>query len=307
MALTIRYMKKTAFAILSIFITASAFSQEQIFDSLHIIAAGAQLKQVSSQFLFTEGPAVDKKGNIYFTDQPNDKIWKYDTHGKLELFMESSGRSNGLYFNQKGNIIACADLNNELWEITPDKKVTILLKGEVGKRHNGPNDLWLDKKEGIYFTDPYYQRPYWERKTQEIEGQKVYYLAKGSSQPVVVNDDVKKPNGIVGSQDGKYLFVADIGDNKTYRFDINPDGSLSNKNLHVEQGADGITLDNEGNLYLAGNGITVYNPAGIKIAHIPVPEKWCGNVGFGGKKRNVLFITASKSVFVLDMRVKGIE
>lgn len=285
-----------------------AFAQKDvIFDSLGIIAKGAQLKEVSNQFEFTEGPAVDRKGNIYFTDQPNNTIWKYYTDGRLELFMDKSGRANGLYIDRKGNIIACADENNELWRISPKKKVTVLMKSEPGKNYNGPNDLWIDGKGGIYFTDPYYQRPYWQRQKPDLNAQKVYYLPKGAAEPIAINDDLKKPNGIVGTPNGKYLYVADIGDSKIYRFDINPDATLSNKQMHAPQGADGITLDNEGNLYLAGRGITVYNTYGVKIAHIPVPANWCGNVCFGGKDRNTLFITASKSVFVLNMRVKGVE
>ncbi|MBX3239530.1 MAG: SMP-30/gluconolactonase/LRE family protein [Chitinophagaceae bacterium] len=300
-------MKQLVLIISGFLFTASFQAQDIVFDSLQIIAPGATLKEIGNQFSFTEGPAADKKGNVFFTDQPNNKIWKYDVKGKLELFMNNAGRSNGLYFDKKGNIIACADENNELWQISPDKKITVLLKGIPGKRHNGPNDLWLDAKGGIYFTDPYYQRPYWERKEKEIEGEKVYYLPKGSQTPVAVADDLKRPNGIIGTPDGQYLYVADIGDNKTYRFTINADGSLSDKRLLAEQGSDGITLDNQGNLYLSGRGVTVYNRAGVKIAWIPVPSGWVGNITFGGKKRNQLFITASKSVFTLDMEVKGAQ
>lgn len=283
----------------------AAFAQ---LDTIPVVAPGAQLKQVSKQFAFTEGPAVDKKGNIFFTDQPNDKIWKFDTDGQLSLFMDKTGRSNGLYFDKKGNIISCADAKNELWSITPDKKVTVVMPGSLdGKGYNGPNDLWIDPKGGIYFTDPYYQRDYWERKSMEMDGMKVYYLAKGKSQPVVADDKLVQPNGIVGTPDGKHLFVADIRDNKTYKYDINKDGSLSNRQLFVSQGSDGITLDEKGNLYITGRGVTIYDPSGRKIANIPVPSRWVGNVCFGGKDRKTLFITASESVYTLDMKVKGVE
>src|SRR5687768_12629027 len=123
-------------------------------DSVNIIAPGATVQLVSSQFSFTEGPATNKKGDVYFTDQPNDKIWKYGTDGKLSVFLEKSGRSNGLYFDKKGNLISCADEKNELWSIKPSGKVTVLLKDFKGARLNGPNDLWVDSKGGIYFTDP---------------------------------------------------------------------------------------------------------------------------------------------------------
>lgn len=272
-----------------------------------VVALGAVPELVSKQFSFTEGPAPDKKGNIYFTDQPNNRIWKYDTEGKLSLFLEPAGRSNGLYVDKKGNIIACADENNEMWRITPRKKIKVMMKDYAGKKFNGPNDLWIDAKGGIYFTDPYYQRKYWTRQKGEIEGQKVYYLPKGKNQPIPVADDIKKPNGIVGTPDGKHLLVADIGDNKTYKYEINADGSLGNRVLFVNKGGDGITLDNRGNLYICGNGVSVFNPQGEQIAQIPVPEKWTANACFGGKNRDILFMTASTAVYVLKMSVQGVE
>ncbi|QJW90532.1 SMP-30/gluconolactonase/LRE family protein [Spirosoma taeanense] len=276
-------------------------------DSARVVAPGAQPRQISSQFTFTEGPAVDKKGVIYFTDQPNDKIWKFDTDGKLSLFMDKTGRSNGLYFDKKGNLISCADEKDELWSISPKKKVTVLLKNYQGQRLNGPNDLWIDSKGGIYFTDPYYQRDYWDRKKPDIDGQKVYYLPKGKQEATLVADDLVQPNGIVGTPDGKFLYVADIRANKTYKYQINADGSLSNRQLFVEQGSDGMTLDEQGNVYLSGRGVTVYDPSGKKITNIPVPSRWVGNLCFGGKDRRTLFITATESVYTLPMQVRGVE
>lgn len=275
--------------------------------ALKVVAAGAELKQVSKQFAFSEGPAVNKKGDIYFTDQPNDKIWKYDTKGKLSLFMDKTGRSNGLYFDAKGNLLSCADEKDELWSISPDKKVTVLLNSFEGKRLNGPNDLWIDHKGGIYFTDPYYQRDYWDRKQPDIPGQNVYYLPEGSKQAVIVEDSIVKPNGIVGTPDGKYLYVADLQAGKTYRYKINSNGSLTDRELFAPQGSDGMTLDNEGNLYITGNGVTVYDKHGKKLGNIPVPSNWTGNVCFGGKARKILFITASESIYTLQMKVRGVE
>lgn len=272
-----------------------------------VVAPNATLQRVSDQFKFTEGPAVDKTGAVYFTDQPNDKIWKYDTDGKLSLFMDKTGRSNGMYFDRQGNLITCADEKDELWSISPKGKITVLLADFQGHRFNGPNDLWIDPKGGIYFTDPYYQRDYWDRKKPDIEGQKVYYLPKGKKEALVVDADLKQPNGIVGTADGKHLYVADIRDNKTYKYQIQPDGTLTNRQLYVSQGSDGMTLDNKGNLYLTGKGVTVYNPAGKKIEFIPVPSGWVGNICFGGKDRTMLFITASEAVYTLPMQVRGAE
>ena len=297
-------MKFLLLLLLSWSCATSLAQPSQFFDSLGIIPEGQQLKKVSDQFSFTEGPATDKLGNVYFTDQPNNKIWFFDTKtSKLSEFKRDAGRSNGLYIDDQGNIVACADEKNELWRIDKNGQVVILLEAVDGKKLNGPNDLWIDKKGGIYFTDPYYQRDYWTRKKPDIEGQKVYYLAAGRTQPVVVDSTIVKPNGIIGY--GKSLFVADIGDNKTYKYTINQDGSLSNKPLFVQQGSDGMTLDEKGNLYLTGNGVTVYNGRGIRIAHIPVPEKWTANICFAGRKRNILFITAGKSIYTLVMKVRG--
>lgn len=270
-----------------------------------IIAAGAQPQLIAKQFAFTEGPAADKEGNVFFTDQPNNRIWKYTTNGALYVFLEPAGRSNGMFFDNAGNLLSCADEQNQIWSISRDGKISVLLKDYKGKNLNGPNDLWADANGGIYFTDPYYQRPYWQRKEAELKGEKVYYLPKGAQQPVVVAEDVVKPNGIVGTPDGKYLYVADIGDNKTYKYQINKDGSLSNRQLFATMGSDGMTLDEKGNVYLTGKGVTVFNKAGEQIEHIAINEPWTANVCFGGANRKKLFITASKAVYTVDMTVKG--
>ena len=272
-----------------------------------VVAPGATPVKVGDGFTFTEGPAVDRYGNVFFTDQPNDKIWKYDTQGKLSLFMDKTGRSNGMYFDKKGNLITCADEHNEIWSISPDKKVTVLMKTYKGHRLNGPNDLWVDKKGGIYMTDPYYQRPYWDRKASELEGEYVYYLPKGAAEPVVVVTDLVKPNGIIGTPDGRYLYIADIGGNKTYRYQLSKNGRLADKQLVVPQGSDGMTLDSKGNIYVTGNGVTVYNKAGKQIDHIDIPGKWTANVCFAGKNLDQLFITATDAVYTVPMRVKGVR
>jgi gluconolactonase len=264
-------------------------------------------KLISDQFSFTEGASADRKGNVYFTDQPNNKIWKYDVNGQLSVFKDNAGRSNGMYFDHKGNLISCADEQDQLWSISPEGKVTVLVKDLQGHRLNGPNDVWVNDNGDIYFTDPYYQRDYWNRTHSDLDGEKVYRLAKGSHEPVAVASDLQKPNGIVGTPDGKYLYVADINANKTYKYRIAPDGTLTDKTLFIAKGADGITLDDRGNLYLSGNGVFVVNPQGAIITHIAVPQPWTANLCFGGKHKNVLFITASKAIYVLPMNVHGVE
>ena len=273
---------------------------------IKIISDGATPQLISSQFSFTEGPAVDRFGNVFFTDQPNDKIWKFDTKGELSVFLDKTGRSNGMYFDKRGNLITAADEKNEFWSISPNKEVTVLLDNFYGQRFNGPNDLWIDKKGGIFFTDPYYQRPYWERTKPDLSDERVYYLPKGKKQAFVVDSNLVRPNGIIGSADGKHLFVADINDKKTYKYDINKNGTLSNRRLFVSMGSDGMTMDNRGNLYVTGQGVTVFDPEGKQIVNIPLPG-WTANVCFGGTKRDLLFITSSKSIYTLQMKVKGIR
>lgn len=285
------------------------------YDKDSLISGGAAPRLISRQFSFTEGAAVDRKGNIFFTDQPNNKIWEYTVDGRLVLFLDSAGRSNGMYFDRKGRLVTCADEQGQLWVIGKGRKVTVLVQEIGGKPMNGPNDLWIDSKGGIYFTDPYYQRSYWTRTHSDLDGEKVYYLAPGATggrsaggkEPVPVVGDMKKPNGIVGTPDGRYLYVSDLGAGKTYKYTIGTDGVLQDKQLFVNQGSDGMTLDERGNLYLTGNGVTVYDPNGQRIAYIPVPEKWTGNLCFGGRNRKLLFITASEGIYVLPMRVRGVE
>ncbi|GAA3958390.1 SMP-30/gluconolactonase/LRE family protein [Mucilaginibacter dorajii] len=297
-------MKKLPLVFLSLLTASySVFAQ----DAANLYDTGTKPVLVSKQFAFTEGPAVDKKGNVFFTDQPNDKIWEYDTNGKLSVFLDSAGRSNGMYFDRKGNLISCADAKDQLWSISPDKKITVLLTDYKGKLFNGPNDVWVRPDGGLYITDPYYQRDYWTRKQPDLDGRKLYYLAKGKHEAVVVDDQFKQPNGIIGTHDGKYLYVADIGDNKTYRYNINKDGSLSNRSLFIAMGCDGMTIDELGNIYMCGKGVTIVNPKGEKIGHIDIDEPWTANICFGGKNKDMLFITASKAVYTFQMKVKGVD
>jgi gluconolactonase len=272
-----------------------------------IIAPGAKLEKLAGDFSFTEGPASDAEGNVFFTDQPNDRILKWSVDGKLTTFLQPCGRANGLCFDGQGNLWACADEKNELWRIDRAGQSTVVVKDFKGKLLNGPNDVWvLAAGGGLYFTDPYYKRQYWNRGPKE-QGEHVYYLAPDQKTLVRVIDDLKQPNGIIGTPDGKLLYVADIGATKTYRYSIQPDGSVKDKHLFCELGSDGMTIDNQGNVYLTGKGVSVYNLAGKAIEHIDVPESWTANVCFGGANRSTLFITASKSFYGVKTQVLGVN
>ncbi len=274
--------------------------------SAQVVAPGAELQLVSAGFKFTEGPAVDAQGNVFFTDQPNDRIWKYGTDGELSIFLEPAGRSNGLYFDREGRLIACADERYELWRIGMDKQVEKLAVDYRDSLFNGPNDAWVSPSGTIYFTDPYYQRDYWARSEPMMQSQALYrYDTDGTL--TRLDDAFRKPNGIIGTPDGKYLYVADIGDRKIYRYAIQADGSVADRRFFAPQGSDGMTIDERGNIYLTGKGIDVYSPDGQHIQHIDVPVNWTANACFGGRDRDFLFITATDKVFTLKMAVKGVR
>jgi len=270
-----------------------------------VVAPGAKIEKLAGGFKFTEGPAVDAAGNVFFTDQPNDRIMKWSVDGKLSVFLQPSGRSNGLYFDGKGNLLACADEKNQLWSIDPSGRATVLVRDYQGKLLNGPNDLWVAPGGGVYFTDPLYKRPYWDRGPMEQDGQHVYFLSPDRQKLIRVADDLKQPNGIIGSPDGRTLYVADIAAGRTYAYDIGKDGTLSNQRLFCALGSDGMTLDEEGNVYLTGKGVTVFDKNGRQIDHIDLAEPWTANVCFGGRDRHTLFITASTGFYAIRTRVRG--
>ncbi|MFK5974534.1 MAG: SMP-30/gluconolactonase/LRE family protein [Flavobacteriaceae bacterium] len=271
-----------------------------------LIAEGAELSLVADGFLFTEGPAADTNGDVFFTDQPNNRILKWsEADNTISTYMEPAGRANGLYFDHDGNLLAAADENFELWRIDPEKKVTALFDAFQGKKLNGPNDIWVDPKGGIYFTDPYYQRPYWSRSEKEMKREGVYYIAPNQLEVKMVVTDFVRPNGLIGTPDGKTLYITDAGDDKTYVFAIAKNGSLEARKIFVNMRSDGMTLDERGNVYLTGDGVSVFNKNGEQLLHIAVPEKWTANLTFGGADRSTLFITASKGVYTLKMNVSG--
>lgn len=271
-----------------------------------LIADHAKVTKVQGGFAFTEGPSVAPDGRVFFTDQPNDKIDVWSENGSITTYMQPCGRSNGTYFNKKGELIVCADLHNKLMLVTTDKQMKTIAENYDGKHLNAPNDLWIAPNGGIYFTDPYYFRKYWEPGHQEVQDVRGVYYLNPKGKVIRVISDFKQPNGLIGTPDGKTLYVSDIDDGKIWKYSMNADGTLTNKTFFAPEGSDGMTIDNKGNVYLSSKTVSVYNPQGENIAQIEIPER-PANICFGGKKRNILFITARTSVYTLKMKVKGVD
>ena len=247
---------------------------------------------------------------MYFTDQNLDRIMRWGTDGILTQFMLPSGRANGMYMDADGCLVACSDAHNELWKIAPDGSHTVLLAGDAYNERffNGPNDVWVHPDGSIYFTDPLYSRPWWtdERKGKEMDGKHVYRFDPKSKKLERLTTDLKQPNGIVGTSDGKQLYVSDIDAGVVLQYQIAEDGSLTDKKVFCKDQSDGMTMDCKGNVYLSnGAGVVIYDKTGKKIENIKVPEGWTANVCFGGKNHDILFITASKGFYCIKMQVKG--
>lgn len=298
-------MTRFSIFLILIFLSISVISQESKTEH-DLIAKGAKVTKVGGDYKFTEGPSVAPDGRVFFTDQPNDKIDVWSEKDGISTFLQPCDRSNGTYFNKKGELVACADLHNRLVTITMDKKMRTIAENFNGQPLNAPNDLWIAPNGGIYFTDPYYHREYWESGRKELQDKRGVYYLTPEGKVFWVIDDYKQPNGLIGTPDGKTLYVSDINDRKIWKYDIQADGTLSNKTFFAPEGSDGMSIDNKGNVYLTNKAVSVFDKTGKKIATIEVPET-PSNVSFGGKKRNTLFITARTSVYTLKMNVKGVN
>jgi gluconolactonase len=309
-----------------------ACSSDDTEEKKGLVAKDAELVNLGKGYSFTEGPAVDKNGNVFFTDQPNDIIYKWDAaNNVITTFKEGTGRSNGMAFDKDGNLITCADMYGEVWKIKPDGSHTVLVDNYNGKRLNGPNDVWINPKTGgMYITDPIFPRGYWDdedprnqawppthsEQAEQGKGGHVYYLAPGSNTLVRVTtqqdwDADSWPNGVVGTPDGKKLYVNKwAGDNLggTWVFDINADGSLSNMKKFIDMGGDGMSMDEKGNIYISnGLGVIVFDSKGTKILTIETGDGATNNV-FAGKDQKTLFITGPVTeVNSIKMNVRGVE
>ncbi len=271
-----------------------------------VVAAGAVATRVCEGFKFTEGATVNAAGEIFFTDQPNNRILRWTQEQGVRVFMEPAGRANGMCFTAEGTLLVCADEKMELWAVTPEGKVAVLADAYHGKLLNGPNDVWARPQGGCYFTDPFYKRAWWTQTEAPQGTQQVYFLPPSRGTPIRVTDDLVTPNGVVGTADGKTLYVADLGAKRTYAYVIAVDGTLTDKRLFCEMGSDGMTCDAQGRLYLTGTaGVTVFDSNGSRLGVIAIPEKWSANVCIGGPEKKTLFVTAMRGLYAIPLQVKG--
>ena len=265
-----------------------------------LVEPDATVMRLAGNFGFTEGPAADADGNVYFTDIPSERILKWSPGEGITVFRQFSGGANGLRVDRDGRLVVCEMGNRQITMIDMQGNVTVLADRFEGNRFNSPNDLWIDPRGGIYFSDPRYGAT----DDQEIRGYHVYYITPDRTMVRRVIDDLTSPNGIIGTSDGSRLYVADDAAGRTWVYTPQRDGSLTNKRLFASQGADGMTMDERGNLYLTGQDISIYNPDGIQIGSIAVREV-PANLAFGGRGRKTLFITARTSLYAVRMTVTG--
>lgn len=317
--------------LLSVLLAGSASSAEK---GSGLIAPGATLKTIESDFEFqgTEGPATDAEGNVYFTDVFGEKVYKWTwKDGKVSLHRENTGKANGMMFDAKGRLVVCEMGNNRVTIDDLKGNVTILADACNGKKLQNPNDLWIDPRGGVYFSHQYFPfsalgmsggPPGGAPESDEMSGPPpegggfpeipadvdasdlgILYISPDGKRVVRVTADITSPNGLIGTPDGKTLYVGGRG--KVWSYKINPDGSLSDKGLFCEENTDGMAMDENLNVYItADNHVSIYNPAGELLGEIAMP-KGCSNVEFCGKDRKTLFVTYRGFIYTLDMAVRG--
>lgn len=282
---------------------------------------------------FTEGPAADDAGNVYFSDIENNRILKLAADGSRTVFREPSFRTNGQTFDLQGRLLHC-----EGAEFGPGggRRVTrtdlasgdysVLTDRYEGQRYNSPNDICVDGQGRIYFTDPRYG----DRSDMEMKVEGVYRIdPDGGVTRILAQPAVERPNGLAVTQDCRRLFVVDScpvegGARKIWRFDLDASGQPSNQRLVYDfapgRGGDGMRLDMDGNLYVAAGilaprrdtettevppAIYIISPEGELRGKIPVPEDVLTNLAFGGPDGRTIYITAGKTLFTTRVETPG--
>ena len=273
-----------------------------------VVAPGVVPELVQEGFVFTEGPVGTPDGGLYFSDIRPNRIHYLDPGGKISLVREQTNGANGLALTRDGDLIAAEGEGKRISKRSRDGMVTTVTEGIAGKPFLSPNDVLVDAKGGIYITDPG-PRPVVPGRTAYV-----YYLPVGAKEPVVLDDQIARPNGVMLTRDGKTLIVNDTLGPTVYAYDVLPDGGVKNKRTFAqlldipegkESGADGMALDREDRLYVTTvAGVQVFDAAGKHLGTIKVPRQ-PANAGFAGPDKRVLYITAREGLYRINMLAQG--
>lgn len=287
-------------------------------DTSNFVAADAKLEKLWGDGEFTEGPCLGSDGCIYFSDIGN-RLMKFDPATmKTTAFRDPSGRSNGLKFDAKGRLIACEGANtggNRRISITENGKVTTLADRYMKRAFNSPNDLALDRKGRIYFTDPRYVG----KERRELDHESVYRVDPDGTVTRIIAD-ATKPNGIVLSPDQKTLYLsnnngAPAGKRELRAYPLEADGTTGAGKVLFDfgedRGIDGMTVIVDGHIIATAGrgrtaGVSIFTPEGKKVGFIPTPED-PSNCCFGGKDLKTLYITAGKSLYRIQTNMTGVD
>jgi gluconolactonase len=268
-----------------------------------------EVKQLHTNFEFTEGPAFDNQGNMYFSDVQGNKIYRVDSSNQLSVFLDPSNHANGLMFNGKGQLYAC-EMDGRLVSIDLATKAVKPLAAEYeGKRFNAPNDLVIDRQGGVYFTDPHFRAP-----MPLPQGTVAVYYLEPQGRVTRLIEDVKAPNGVILSPDEKTLYVIPSQQKEMLAYPIELPGKLGARRTFCtlqqppgrdNAGGDGLTMDTKGNLYITSAlGVQVFDPQGKQLGLVPFPEQ-PANCTFGGPGNRTLYVTARKSLYAVEMEAAG--
>jgi gluconolactonase len=280
-----------------------------------LVPDDAKLEKLWSEGAFTEGPAQGPDGCIYFSDI-GTRIMKFDpASGKTTEFRSPSGRANGLDFDAQGRLLAAEGANTggnrRVTRTEKDGNITVLADKFEGKRFNSPNDLTIDTKGRVYFSDPRYVGD----EGRELDHESVYRIDPDGKVTRIIND-VSKPNGLAISPDMKTLYVAESnhkGKRQLRAYPLQDDGSVGEmKVLHdfgEKRGVDGMSIDEQGRLFATAGtgketGVYIFAPGGKHLGFIQTPET-ATNCVFAGPERNVLYITAGKSLYRIKLNTRG--
>lgn len=257
-------------------------------------------------FRFTEGPVWDGNNAWYFSDLPNKTLHRWTENGGVETVRTGvAGFSNGIVIDDQGRLVFCEVGSRRIVRRSQSGSEETLADTCNGRPIGMPNDLWRSPDGGIYFTVPR-TKPKRARNVPEnaVNGTVCLIAADGKSVREV-GVDLESANGIVGTSDGKTLFVADPRSRKCWRYSITADGGLANQKVAAATGSDGLAVDEHENLYTTGtDGVVVFSPDAKQIALIPVPER-PANMKFGGPDGHTLFITARTGIYAVEMNVQG--